>query len=92
MPADARLICDYDDPSAFETYKVLREQHKLNPEEDPSGSEDKEDDEDNEGVPHQGHSIVATDQSAITGESLAVDKYMSDIVYYTTGESSIAPV
>lgn len=29
--------------------------------------------------------LVATDQSAITGESLAVDKYLGDLVYYTTG-------
>src|ERR1700761_3010715 len=38
-----------------------------------------------EGIPHQGHSIIAADQSAITGESLAVDKFMGDMVYYTTG-------
>ncbi|KAF1818874.1 plasma-membrane proton-e [Dissoconium aciculare CBS 342.82] len=84
VPADARLICDYDTPEDFERYKELREQHLLDPEEDPAGSEDKEDDE-GEGIAHQGHAIVATDQSAITGESLAVDKFMGDIVYYTTG-------
>jgi H+-transporting ATPase len=84
VPADARLICDYDTPEDFTRYKELREQHLLNPEEDPAGSEDKEDDE-GEGIAHQGHAIVATDQSAITGESLAVDKFMGDIVYYTTG-------
>jgi len=83
VPADARLICDYDTPEDFATYKELREQHALNPEEDPAGSEDAEDD--GEGVAHQGHSIIATDQSAITGESLAVDKFMGDVVYYTTG-------
>lgn len=42
---------------------------------------DSDDDEEH----HIGSSIVATDQSAITGESLAVDKYMGDICYYTTG-------
>lgn len=42
---------------------------------------DSDDDEEH----HTGVSIVATDQSAITGESLAVDKYMGDICYYTTG-------
>ncbi|KAK4554539.1 hypothetical protein LTR86_008393 [Recurvomyces mirabilis] len=84
VPADARLICDYEAPGDFEKYKELREQHALNPEEDPSGSEDKEGDDD-EGVAQQGHSIIATDQSAITGESLAVDKFMGDVVYYTTG-------
>jgi len=84
VPADARVICDYDAPEDFAKYKELREQHKLNPEEDPSGSEEKEDEGD-EGVVHQGVSLIATDQSAITGESLAVDKYMGDVVYYTTG-------
>ena len=44
VPADARLICDYDTPEDFATYKELREQHALNPEEDPAGSEDAEDD------------------------------------------------
>ena len=44
-----------------------------------------EEEEDEEGAPHIGHAIVAIDQSAITGESLAVDKYMTDTVYYTTG-------
>ena len=42
-------------------------------------------DDDEEGVPHIGHAIVAIDQSAITGESLAVEKYMTDTIYYTTG-------
>ncbi|KAK4985066.1 hypothetical protein LTR66_008286 [Elasticomyces elasticus] len=87
VPCDARLICDYDTPEDYERYKELREQHMLTGEDDPSGSEEKEGEEGEEGpgIAHQGHSIVATDQSAITGESLAVDKYMGDIVYYTTG-------
>ncbi|TKX26590.1 plasma membrane ATPase [Elsinoe australis] len=85
VPADARLICDYDTPEEFARYKELREQHQLNPEEDPSGSEEKEDEGEGEGIAHQGHSIIATDQSAITGESLAVDKFMGDVIYYTTG-------
>jgi H+-transporting ATPase len=85
VPADARLICDYDHPEDFEKYKELREQHALDPEEDPAGSEDKEGDDMDEGIAHQGHAILACDQSAITGESLAVDKYMGDLVYYTTG-------
>lgn len=42
---------------------------------------DSDDDEEH----HYGVSIVALDQSAITGESLAVDKYMGDVCYYTTG-------
>lgn len=34
---------------------------------------------------HRNRPLVAVDQSAITGESLAVDKYMGDVAYYTTG-------
>jgi H+-transporting ATPase len=44
------------------------------------GEEDEDEDD-----KHHGTSIVACDQSAITGESLAVDKFMGDTVYYTTG-------
>lgn len=33
----------------------------------------------------RGYPILACDHSAITGESLAVDRYMGDMIYYTTG-------
>jgi len=46
--------------------------------------EGEEDDDEEEEHPH-GYSLVACDQSAITGESLAVDKFMGDVCYYTTG-------
>lgn len=46
---------------------------------------DHEDDDGNEDDQHEGYPLVACDQSAITGESLAVDKYMGDTLYYTTG-------
>ncbi|CRL20740.1 ATPase, P-type, H+ transporting proton pump [Penicillium camemberti] len=80
IPADVRLICDYSKPEMFENYKEylanatsddLKEKHG--------------DDDDDEGETHQGVSLIACDQSAITGESLAVDKYMADVCYYTTG-------
>ncbi|KAJ6620759.1 putative hydrogen-exporting ATPase [Mycena sp. CBHHK59/15] len=46
-------------------------------------SGDTSDDEDNE--VDRGPSVASVDQSAITGESLAVDKYIGDIAYYTCG-------
>jgi H+-transporting ATPase len=77
VPADVRLICDYGKPEMFDIYKELRA----------SAHDDtlKEKDDDDENEHHTGSSIVAVDQSAITGESLAVDKYMGDTCYYTTG-------
>ncbi|KAI2619646.1 plasma-membrane proton-e [Hypoxylon sp. NC1633] len=47
--------------------------------------EEKSQDEDDDESIHYGEPLVACDQSAITGESLAVDKYMGDVLYYTTG-------
>jgi len=65
----------------------MREKDEFGDAGDPDEKKDDNEDEDAEHgeVVHEGHSIIATDQSAITGESLAVDKYMGDIVYYTTG-------
>ncbi len=80
IPADARLICDYETPEAFEEYKELMRQELNEPSEKKEGAED--DDEEDK---HHGHSLIAADQSAITGESLAVDKFMGDTAYYTTG-------
>lgn len=78
VPADARLICDYENKNGQAEYNA-----EVNAQDMASPNEKYEDDE--EGTPHIGHAIAAIDQSAITGESLAVDKYMTDIVYYTTG-------
>jgi H+-transporting ATPase len=78
VAAEARLICDFDNTAGLAEYKEMisdpEAYHSKN-------HTDSDDDEEH----HTGVSIVATDQSAITGESLAVDKYMGDICYYTTG-------
>lgn len=71
IPADARLICDYDNPDAFAEYQEMHLEEEDTPKEK-AEAEEEEDDEDK----HHGMTIVACDQSAITGESLAVDKYM----------------
>lgn len=45
---------------------------------------EKDDEDDDDVEASLGVSLLAIDQSAITGESLAVDKYMTDTCYYTT--------
>jgi H+-transporting ATPase len=85
------LICDYNSPHEFEKYCQLKEDDKFSDEEDPDEKKDKDND-DNESLdehgktPREGESLIASDQSSITGESLAVDKYMGDVAYYTTGK------
>ncbi|KAI2786578.1 Plasma membrane ATPase [Penicillium oxalicum] len=80
IPADVRLICDYSKPEMFEAYK----EYLISSQDDTLKEKAEDDDEDSREV-HQGVSLIACDQSAITGESLAVDKYMADTCYYTTG-------
>ena len=112
VPADAKVICDYEDSNGWEEFKAMHERGDL--EEESSGSEEEGGDEkkveaegegdgggqgegkegDEEGqegkndqkrAKKRGYPILACDYSAITGESLAVDRYMGEIVYYTTG-------
>jgi len=80
IPADVRLICDYSKPEMFEAYK----EYLVTSQDDTLKEKGEDDDEDDREI-HQGVSLIACDQSAITGESLAVDKYMADTCYYTTG-------
>jgi H+-transporting ATPase len=106
VPADAKIICDFNDPNGWEEYKLLQEQGMLD------GGSDTEDEEEekkketagegtSDGQKHpadggeeqpqqhrprkRGYPILACDHSAITGESLAVDRYMGDVIFYTTG-------
>jgi H+-transporting ATPase len=79
VPADARIICAYDDPNGYETYvRELQAQLHDSPEE-------RGDDDDGQERHGSGYALLAIDQSAMTGESLAVDKYVTDVIYYTTG-------
>jgi len=79
VPADCRIISAYDNPNGWAEY-----QRELEAQAGESNNE--KDDEDEIGEKHgSGYALLAIDQSAMTGESLAVDKYVADVIYYTTG-------
>ncbi|KAF3396299.1 hypothetical protein F1880_006991 [Penicillium rolfsii] len=108
VPADAKIICDFNDPNGWEEFNQLQAEGML----DGGGESDEEEEEHRkeksgqdtsdgqeqkhgadggEEQPQQqrprkrGYPILACDHSAITGESLAVDRYMGDVIFYTTG-------
>ncbi|KAH8998130.1 plasma-membrane proton-e [Lactarius akahatsu] len=78
IPADGKILAEYSDKDRQKALSIV-EKRKKN-----QGDAGSSDDEDKRGV-DTGPSILSVDQSAITGESLAVDKYIGDTVYYTTG-------
>jgi H+-transporting ATPase len=92
VPADAKVVCDYKDPNGFEEYKYLLEHGDLSSTsesdiEEEGEAEGKEKEAERKVPParKRGYPILACDHSAITGESLAVDRYMGGMIYYTTG-------
>jgi H+-transporting ATPase len=80
VPADCRIISGYDNPNGYQEY--LRE---LEAQAGESAGEKNDDEDVGEEKHGSGYALLAIDQSAMTGESLAVDKYVADAVYYTTG-------
>ncbi|TVY48861.1 Plasma membrane ATPase [Lachnellula occidentalis] len=79
VPADCRIICGYDNPNGYQEY-IQELQHQM------GDTHEEADEDEEEGEKHgSGYAILAIDQSAMTGESLAADKYITDVVYYTTG-------
>jgi H+-transporting ATPase len=107
VPADAKVISDFNDPNGWEEFNQLQEQGMLgggsdSEDEDEEAKKTVEDvqgdgkskdeggdeggDEEKQTPPRRrGYPILACDHSAITGESLAVDRYMGDMIFYTTG-------
>ncbi|KAE8355790.1 E1-E2 ATPase-domain-containing protein [Aspergillus coremiiformis] len=94
VPADSRIICDVNDPNGWEEFKTMQHQGDLgsSSESDIEEAEDDTKEKNKEGSddkPHKpkkrGYPLLACDHSAITGESLAVDRYMGEMIYYTTG-------
>lgn len=77
IPCDGRLLAEYEDKDGSKA-AAIREKAEA------SKRAHSADDDDDEGI-DKGPAIIACDQSAITGESLAVDKHIGDTVFYTTG-------
>ncbi|WFD36103.1 P-type H(+)-exporting transporter [Malassezia cuniculi] len=74
VPCDGTLLASYDDKDLSQATAIRRRMEETRN----NGGDD------DEGV-DKGPAIIACDQSAITGESLAVDKHIGDTVFYTTG-------
>ncbi|KZT71324.1 plasma-membrane proton-e [Daedalea quercina L-15889] len=74
IPADAKILADYNDPKP-----ALGKRGRTNSAS--SGASNLS----NQSGMEKGPSVLSVDQSAITGESLAVDKFLGDIAYYTCG-------
>ncbi|PYH69320.1 putative plasma membrane H(+)ATPase [Aspergillus vadensis CBS 113365] len=93
VPADSKIICDVNDPNGWEEFKRMQEQGDLSStsesdledNEPEGGQKEGEKEEDSKPKRRRGYPILACDHSAITGESLAVDRYMGGLIYYTTG-------
>lgn len=79
VPADCRIISGYENPNGWAEYQRELER-QLGDEADHGDEEDI-----GEEKHGSGYALLAIDQSAMTGESLAVDKYVADVIYYTTG-------
>ncbi|ODN73166.1 plasma-membrane proton-efflux P-type ATPase [Cryptococcus amylolentus CBS 6039] len=79
IAADAKIIGDYEDKDGSKSKQVLDRLEKSK-----QGHKDDDESDDDDG-PDKGPSLISVDQSAITGESLAVDKYIGDVANYTCG-------
>ncbi|KIK53982.1 hypothetical protein GYMLUDRAFT_49059 [Collybiopsis luxurians FD-317 M1] len=75
IPADAKILADYNDKDGSKSRSTQENSEKR----------DTESDDEDEKEKNKGPSICSVDQSAITGESLAVDKFLGEIAYYTCG-------
>ncbi|KAI3627814.1 hypothetical protein CBS14141_001815 [Malassezia furfur] len=77
IPCDGKVLADYDDKDLSQATEIRRRMEETK-------NRGEGEDEDDSGI-DKGPAIIACDQSAITGESLAVDKHIGDKVFYTTG-------
>jgi H+-transporting ATPase len=85
-----QILGDYQDKDGSASRKILekstsKKQKKASSDSDATAHDSDSDDDEEEGGVNKGPSLCSVDQSAITGESLAVDKYVGDVAYYTCG-------
>ncbi|OJJ48502.1 hypothetical protein ASPZODRAFT_62164 [Penicilliopsis zonata CBS 506.65] len=90
IPGDAKVISDFNDPNGWEEFLRMQEEGDLRESDEESSDADEEkgsesDDKKKERSRKRGYPLLACDHSAITGESLAVDRYIGDKIFYTTG-------
>lgn len=87
VPADGRILCNYDEREKVDVHDRLQkiEQAKKGQTGGKKGHDDDDDDDKDVVKQIRGPSVLAVDQSAITGESLAVDKFVGETAFYTCG-------
>ncbi|BGP46266.1 hypothetical protein JCM10450v2_002108 [Rhodotorula kratochvilovae] len=86
IPADCRILCAYDDKDKGDMHDRIEKITKAKLQKKQSGSDDDDDDDESDDYKKlRGPSVCSVDQSALTGESLAVDKFIGETAYYTCG-------
>ena len=77
------MVCDYQEKeTGWQNYQQMWQEGKLEKKKKKKEAEEDKSEEEDE---NSDFPVLACDHSAITGESLAVDRYAGDDVFYTTG-------
>ncbi|RKO97918.1 hypothetical protein CXG81DRAFT_13042 [Caulochytrium protostelioides] len=84
IPADGIILADYADRDAHRAQNFLK-RRRSDVSARPANMQPPRPSTDSGENVARGPTCLSCDQSAITGESLAVDKFVGDTIYYTTG-------
>ncbi|KEI38852.1 uncharacterized protein L969DRAFT_88190 [Mixia osmundae IAM 14324] len=84
VPADGRILAEYNDKDRSKA-KQITERREASSKKNKANPDGDADDEGDESYVDKGPSVASLDQAAITGESLAVDKYIGDECFFTCG-------